>query len=183
MALGSRGKDMEGSTLIIIITAVFVIWALFFRKINPSNKTDSQLKWMYDLAMKNWDPLKRDENLELIQAEMKKRGLLGDSSLSSGKTHLSASEQKKLDEANKLFKKSGMQAEVQKMFAAGIPEKIFNKTIEIAKIRGILEQEASMFFNEIFEAASLKYKNMGLSQDEADEKALNDALSTEIKKV
>lgn len=68
---------MEGSTIITIGVIAFFVWVLFFRKINPSNKTDAQLQWMYDLAMRNWDPLKKNENLELIRAEMEKRGLLG----------------------------------------------------------------------------------------------------------
>lgn len=178
---GLWDKYMDGSTIIIILVVAFVIWVLFFRKINPSNKTDAQLQWMYNMAMRSWDPMKKNESLELIEAEMKKRGLLGDNKPGQHDNTLIPSEQKKLDEAIKLFEESGMQAEMQKMFASGIPEKIFNKTIEIARIRGISERDASSYFNELFEAASRKYKNMGLSQNEADEKALVEVLATEVK--
>ena len=68
---------MEGSTIITIAVVAFFVWVLFFRKINPSNKTDAQLQWMYDLAMRTWDPLKKNENLEQIKKKKKKRGLLG----------------------------------------------------------------------------------------------------------
>ncbi len=69
---------MDQSTIVTIAIIAFIIWVLFFRKINPSNKTDAQLQLMHDMAMKNWDPLKYNENLSLIQAEMKKRGLFGE---------------------------------------------------------------------------------------------------------
>lgn len=39
--------------------------------------------------------------------------------------------QKKLDEANRKFEESGMQAEMRNLFASGIPEKIFNKSISL----------------------------------------------------
>jgi hypothetical protein len=37
------------------------------------------------------------------------------------------------------------------------------------------------YFNEIFEATSRKYRDMGFPQKDADEKALKDALAVEIK--
>ena len=162
------------STIVIIVISVIVIWALFFRKINPSSKTDSQLWTLYTMARPG------TEQLELIEKEMEKRGLINASANMENSINLSPRGQQKLDEANKLFEESGMQAEMQKMLSSEIPEKIFNKTLEIAKIRGVTEVEASTYFNELFEMASEKYKNMGLSQLEIDEKALNEVLGARI---
>ena len=162
---------MEGTAIIFIVIGAFVIWVLFFRQINPSNKTDNQLWTLYRIARPG------TKELDLIQEEMERRGLLGDPS----KTNLSQEDIKSVAEASKAFEESGMQAEMQKMFSSGIPEKIYKKTIEISQSKGIPEHEASSLFNEAFETASLKYKEMGLSHNEADEKALNDTLATDFK--
>jgi len=163
---------MEGSAIIFIIIGAIVIWALFFRQINPSNKTDDQLWTLYRMARPGTN------ELDLIQKEMERRGLLG----APSKTNLTQDDIKSVAEANKIFEESGMQEEMQKAFESGLPEQMYNKVIEISKIKGIPEHEASTYFNELFEKASLKYKNGGLSQNEADEKGMQEALATEIKK-
>ena len=69
---------METSTIIYILIGVFIIWVLFIRRINPSNKTDAQLIWMHDRAHRNFMlTLKPSKEFELINEEMEKRGLLG----------------------------------------------------------------------------------------------------------
>lgn len=165
---------MESSTIVIVVISVIVIWALFFRKISPSSKTDSQLWMLYKIARPG------SEQFDLIEKEMEKRGLINAGANLGSPINLSHNDQQKLDEANKLFEESGMQAEMQKMLSSEIPEKIFNKTLEIAKIKGVTEVEASTYFNELFEAASEKYKNMGLSQLDIDERALNKVLGAKI---
>ena len=163
---------MDGSAIIFIVIGAIVIWVLFFRQINPSNKTDDQLWTLYRMARSG------SKELDLIHEEMERRGLLGDPT----KTNLSQEGIKSVAEAHKKFEESGMQAEMQKMFESSIPEQMFNKVVEISKIKGIPEHEASTYFNGLFEKASLKYKNSGLSQNEADEKGMIEALATEIKK-
>ncbi len=158
---------MEGSAIIFILIGVIVVWALFFRQINPSSKTDDQLWTLYRMARPG------TKELDLIQEEMEHRGLLGDSS----KSNLNQENIKAAAAAINDFEKSGMQAELQKMYASGLPEKMFNKVIEIAQSKGIPESEASTLFNNAFEEASLRFQKIGLSQKEADEKAANEVLS------
>jgi len=148
---------MDLSIVVTIVVIAFIIWVLFLREINPSNKTDAQLKWMEEKYLKIFDPLKENKELRLVQAEIKKR------------------------ESSPKFPENKI-AEVKEMLASDIPERIFNKTIETSKIKGISEQDASTYFNQIFEEASLTHKKAGLSQDEADEKALKEVLNVNISK-
>jgi len=148
---------MDLSVVITIVAIAFIIWVLFLREINPSNKTDAQLKWMEEKYLKIFDPLKENKELRLVQEEIKKR------------------------ESSPKFPENKM-AEVKEMLASDMPERIFNKTIEISKIKGISEQDASTYFNKIFEEASLAHKKAGLSQDDADEKALKEVLNVNISK-
>lgn len=70
---------MESATIFIIVAAAFGIWVSFFRQINPSNKTDEQLKKLYNIAVSNFtrNGCRFTKELELLTAEMEKRGLLG----------------------------------------------------------------------------------------------------------
>lgn len=58
--------------IICILVAIFLAWLFYFRPINPSNKTDDQLQMMYRIA-------KSPRDIEALEAEMKKRGLIGSS--------------------------------------------------------------------------------------------------------
>ena len=157
--------------IIYILIGIFVFWALFIREINPSNKTDEQLWKMLRISR----PGSKESNL--IMAEMEKRGLMGSNSTSS----LSPSDQKALDEANKIFEESGMKDQIQELFASDIPNQLIAKSVEIAQAKNISEKEASKHISALFDEISQKYKNNGFSQNEADDKALQDILSLDAK--
>ena len=162
---------MELSTIIFILIGAFLIWALFFRQIDLSSKTDDQLRTLYNMARSG------TKDLPLIEAEMQRRGLL-DNPTPTKDFHLGAEEQKKLDEANRFVEESGLVDDMRKMIAAGVPEKILQKTSEIAAEKGVTMEEASSLFNERFEAAVSMYKEMGCTDDDAERHALNKALIT-----
>ena len=169
---------MESSTLIIIAAIVVFLIFRLSRNVTPANKTDAQLTMMYDLAMKYWDPIQgKSKDLLLIEEEMKKRGLcpfnLDEANLSSGNNI-------DVDTAIKLVEESGMLDKMKDLLDSEISQQIFNKTKEIAQIKNISNEDASNYFNSKFEAASSEYTSMGISQTEADEKALHDALSMEV---
>lgn len=70
-------------------------------------------------------------------------------------------------------------AEIMGRQMRGIPEKIFQKITEIAAKRSITEEEASKYFQQLWEQASERYKRAGLADSDADQKALDEVLSTE----
>lgn len=171
---------METSTIIYILIGAFIIWVLFIRQINPSNKTDAQLIWMHDRAHRNFmRTLKPSKELELINEEMKKRGLLENTDLTSNS--LNKEEQRQLDEANRIFEESGMQEQMKQLFASGNHEKMINKVLETAITRNTTQEEASNYLNNLFNEASKKHQESGLSEEEADQLALSEVYSVEIK--
>jgi hypothetical protein len=166
---------------IIIVAVIIVLVFLLSRNVNPATKTDEQLIMLYERANKNYmQTLQYSKDFELLGDEMRKRGLLPDTSLLPKNNPLHSSDKAKVEKAIKQAEESGMVAQMQEVLEAEIPQKIFSKTIEIAKVKGITEEEASNYFNELFEKASLKYKNMGLSEIEADKKALFEVLAIEV---
>ena len=74
-----------------------------------------------------------------------------------------------------------MGRKMKEMMAAGVPEKFYEKTLEIARIKRLSPEDASSYFQDLFTKASEKYKAAGLSENESDEKALEDVLSLDIK--
>ena len=72
--------------LIGIVIAGIIIWVLFIRDINPSNKSDAQLRYMYEKAS---DQFLRNpsysKQLEILTDEMEKRGLFGKDGQSNNK--------------------------------------------------------------------------------------------------
>lgn len=163
------------TTLMSILIVVLLAWVFYFRPINPSSKTDDQLWTLYRIALRGGP-----RDLKAIETEMRKRGLLGSGNATKNIPPLSPNQQKQLDEMTGAFEKSGMRADIARLSAAGVPENIFDKTLEIAMIRCISPEEASNYFQELFEAALLEYRIVGLSEDEADVRALEKVLTTEI---
>jgi len=172
---------MELPTIIIIsIVALFLVIRLS-KNVNPSSKTDDQLKWMYNIAMKSRDPTKpQRKDFALIEEEMEKRGFIPKSSVFSSGSDLSSSDRREVNEAIKQVEESGILNQMHDAIDDEIPKNIFNKTLEIAQIKCITEAEASSYFNREFEDASSKYKDMGLSEIEADKKALYDTLAMNV---
>lgn len=172
---------MESTILIYIIIAAFVIWVLFIRKITPENKTDEQLQWLYERASSNFmRTLESSKEFELIINEMEKRGLLNKKD--QAPNTLSKDSQMRLDEATKLFEESGTQEQLKKLFSSGAPERLIHKVLEIAVVKNITQEEASTYLNELFDTFYHKHKNAGLSDNEADQLALNEVLAMKINK-
>lgn len=164
---------MEISTLIIIGIVIFVVIRLF-TPVNPASKTDDQLRMMYNLAMKQWNPMypKNSDHLR-IEEEMIRRGLLPKNADDENMSP-------EVQEAIRQVEESGFLEGMKELAEEEIPEKIFNKTIEIARAKGISEEEASNYFTSKFEELSKKYIESGDSQLEADKKAMYEALSMPI---
>lgn len=172
-------KIMEGTTIVFIIVAAFVVWLLFIRQINTSNKTDDQLKALYDMAINNFmhREFKYSKELDLLHAEMEKRGLLKEMQ-DSDLCALTTADRQNVASAIKQMENNGSIEAMQEMFDAGIPERISMKIQEIARIKNVSEADPLNAFQEMFDSISMKYKNDGLSEMEADAKALRDVLIT-----
>ena len=166
---------MSGITITIIIIISLVFWALFFRQINPSNKTDKQLWKLYRIAQYGTKELSR------IDAEMVKRGLLSSSPLEIDISQLDPNEQKKLELVKQALTESGLQSKMEKFLSTEIPIKMLYKTIDIANKKGTSLKNASEYLYEQFTNTSFEYLKNGYSPDEADERASHDVLSEEIK--
>ncbi len=67
-----------------------------------------------------------------------------------------------------------------KMMSSGVTEKIYKKTMDIARIKKISPEAASTYFQELFARASQKYIDAGLPEHEADQKALDEVLALGI---
>ena len=66
---------MGGVIFVVIGVVAFLAWLLYFRAIDPSGKTDDQLLSLYRIASKG-----SSRDIPVIEAELKKRGLLSDES-------------------------------------------------------------------------------------------------------
>lgn len=73
-----------------------------------------------------------------------------------------------------------MQRKVKDVMTSGLPERIHQKIRDIAFIKDLSPEEASAHFQELFTAASKKYMASGLSEREADQKAVEEVLALEI---
>ena len=70
---------------------------------------------------------------------------------------------------------------MEEMTAAGIPEKIYKKTLEIAKERSMSEEQASLHFQELLAAAGKRHMDAGLPEHIADREALEEILGMKPK--
>ncbi|TAJ91800.1 MAG: hypothetical protein EPO31_13920 [Gammaproteobacteria bacterium] len=73
-----------------------------------------------------------------------------------------------------------MRRKMREVMDSDLPGKIQDKIMKIAFIKNISPEEASNLFQELFSKASKKFMSSGLSEEEADEKAVNEILSLEI---
>lgn len=64
--------------------------------------------------------------------------------------------------------------------ASGAGEKIVNKVLEIARIKGISNEEASKHFQDLLAKSTENFKKLGLSDYEADQKAFKEILDRDI---
>ena len=66
--------------------------------------------------------------------------------------------------------------EMEKMIAAGIPEKIISKTSEIAKANNLSEEQASSHFQQLLAETGKRHMDAGLPEHIADRRALEEIL-------
>ena len=151
---------MDSSTLIYIVIGAFIIWVLFIREINPSNKTDAQLKWMHERASRNFmRTLKPSKELELISEEMEKRGFLNQSPQS-------------LDTKDMFPNLTG----IKRMVTQNVLDQMTTKANKISREKNISQQEALIFVDKLVTERTQAYLQDGLSEDIALKKAMIDTV-------
>jgi hypothetical protein len=163
-----------------IVIAGVVIWALFIRDINPSNKSDEQLRFMYEKASNQFvrNP-SYSRQLEILTDEMEKRGLF-DTGTHSSNTENKGSEVLEGNHNHASVLRANRDTErSDPINEAEISKRVYVKSMKLCSVKNINHEEAESLILECRNTFMQKYIDNGLDADDAAKRALLDALDND----